>query len=176
MSKHDLDKWRKEFWETRTSGARHVWNCIKSCCEEDHETAEALVLAADLQMPQNSLTLCIDDTGVYYRVPICLINDPCSFDADFLAQKLKGKKAPAECTMTLKARHAAKGDVMIESSNLITIPEFKKAYVKALKKNGKGLQIDKIRMFAMGKELKDDLFLYSYDIMNESTVQVMIRQ
>ena len=29
-------------------------------------------------------------------------------------------------------------------------------------------------MFAMGKELKNDLFLYSYDIMNESTVQVMI--
>lgn len=27
-----------------------------------------------------------------------------------------------------------------------------------------------IRLFAMGKELKDDLFVYSYDIMNESTV------
>ena len=33
-----------------------------------------------------------------------------------------------------------------------------------------------MRMFAMGKELKDDLYLYSYDIMNEMTVQVMIRQ
>ena len=29
-------------------------------------------------------------------------------------------------------------------------------------------------MFAMGKELKDDLFIYSYDIIDESTVQVMI--
>jgi len=27
----------------------------------------------------------------------------------------------------------------------------------------------------MGKELKDDLFIYSYDIINESTVQVMIK-
>ena len=26
----------------------------------------------------------------------------------------------------------------------------------------------------MGKELKDDLFIYSYDIIDESTVQVMI--
>jgi len=25
-------------------------------------------------------------------------------------------------------------------------------------------------MFAMGKELKDDLFIYSYDIIDESTV------
>lgn len=51
LSKHDLDKWRKEFWETRTSGNRQIWNCIKSACEEDSGTAEALVLAADLQMP-----------------------------------------------------------------------------------------------------------------------------
>ena len=27
LSKHDLDKWRKEFWETRTSGNRQIWNC-----------------------------------------------------------------------------------------------------------------------------------------------------
>ena len=33
-----------------------------------------------------------------------------------------------------------------------------------------------IRMFAMGKELKDDLFIFSYDILNESTVQVMIKK
>ena len=91
LSKHDLDKWRKEFWETRTSGQRHIWNCIRSACEETYDTAEALILAADLQMPQNSLTLCIDETGVYYRVPICLINDPIGYDADFQAQKLKSK-------------------------------------------------------------------------------------
>jgi hypothetical protein len=48
MSKHDLMKWRTEFWETRTSGQRHIWNCIRSACEETYETAEALILAADL--------------------------------------------------------------------------------------------------------------------------------
>jgi len=59
------------------------------------------------------LTLCIDDTGVYYRVPICVINDPISYDADFLAEKLKNKEAPAEVQMSLKARHAVKGDVVL---------------------------------------------------------------
>jgi hypothetical protein len=33
---------------------------------------------------------------------------------------------------------------------------------------------EKIRMFCLGKELKDDLFLYSYDITDELTIQVMI--
>ena len=43
-------------------------------------------------------------------------------------------------------------------------------YITELGENGADLEIDKIRMFAMGKELKDDLFVYSYDIINESTV------
>lgn len=68
-------------------------------------------------MPQNSLTLCIDETGVYYRVPICLINDPISYDADYQAQKLKNKKAPAEAEMTLKIRNAAFPDKVLQISN-----------------------------------------------------------
>jgi hypothetical protein len=125
-------------------------------------------------MPQNSLTLCIDETGVYYRVPICLINDPIGFDADFQTQKLKSKKEPDQEKMTLKIRHAAKGDVIMEISNLMPISEFKKEYVSLLK----DVSIDpsNVRLFAMGKELKDELWIYSYDIMNESTVQAMIKK
>ena len=80
--------------------------------------------------------------------------------------------------MTLKARHAAKGDVVLKVSNLVPITEFKAMYIKALKKekNEDISSTDNVRMFAMGKELKDDLFLYSYDLLNESTVQVMIKK
>lgn len=38
------------------------------------------------------------------------------------------------------------------------------------------ITIDQIRMFVMGKELKNDLWIYSYDIPNEYTVQVMIKK
>ena len=48
LTKHEVDKWRKEFWETRTQGARQIWNLLHSACEEDHETAEALILASGL--------------------------------------------------------------------------------------------------------------------------------
>ena len=129
-------------------------------------------------MPQNSLTLCIDETGVYYRVPICLINDPIGYDADYQAQKLKSKKAPDEQHLKLKFRNTTMGDVEMEMSNLIPIAQLKNMYVDLLeqKELSKGrIDTAQIRLFAMGKELKDDLFVYSYDIMNESTVQVMIR-
>jgi hypothetical protein len=55
-------------------------------------------------------------------------------------------------------------------SNLMLVLDFKNLYIKSLKKEGKGITADKIRMFAMGKELKDDLFLYSYEIPNDMTV------
>lgn len=69
---------------------------LRSCAEEDHETANALILAAGMQMPQNSLTLVVDETGMYYRVPICVINDPENFNADFQTEKLKSKVQPKE--------------------------------------------------------------------------------
>ncbi len=98
LSKHEVQKWRKEFWETRTTGNKNIWTIIRSACEEDHETAEALILASGLQMPQNSLTLVVDETGMYYRVPICMINDPMNYDADFVNEKLKLKQRPPKET------------------------------------------------------------------------------
>jgi hypothetical protein len=61
MTKHQVENWRKEFWETRTSGSKTVWTILHTACDEDHETAEALILAAGLQMPQNNLTLVVDE-------------------------------------------------------------------------------------------------------------------
>lgn len=72
--------------------------------------------------------------------------------------------------MKLKVRHAAKGDIMLEFSNLIAIDAFKQLYIDKLGAAGEGLDVSRIRMFAMGKELKNDLFIYSYDIIDESTV------
>lgn len=77
-------------------------------------------------MPQNSLTLCIDESGVYYRVPICLINEPISYDKDFQAQKLKDKVAPDEKQLSLNCRNAAKGDHPMEASNMMAVEDFKK--------------------------------------------------
>ena len=87
---------------------------------------------------------------------------------------MKSKKQPPETQMTLKVRNAAKGDKVFNMSNLLPITDFKNMYVAEL--NDAAITVDKIRMFAMGKELKDDLFIYSYDIINESTVQVMIKK
>ena len=93
-SKSELEKWRKEFWETRTSGSQEIWALLQNCVAEDNETALALIEAAELTMPQNSLTTCVDHSGVYYRVPIACINDPVRYDANESLKNMKEKKKP----------------------------------------------------------------------------------
>ena len=58
-----------------------------------------------------------------------MINDPIGFDADFQTQKLKSKKEPDQMQMTLKIRHAVRGDIILEVSNLMSVVDFKKEYI-----------------------------------------------
>lgn len=51
LTRPQLEKWREEFWETRTAGAKQVWELIHSAVDEDSETAMALIEAAELQLP-----------------------------------------------------------------------------------------------------------------------------
>ena len=76
--------------------------------------------------------------------------------------------------MTLKVRHAVRGDKILQISNLLPIVDFKKEYITQL--GDPEVSLEGVRLFAMGKELKEELWIYSYDIMNESTVQAMIKK
>jgi 5-formaminoimidazole-4-carboxamide-1-beta-D-ribofuranosyl 5'-monophosphate synthetase len=58
-------------------------------------------------------------------------------------------------------------------SNLVSILEFKQKYLEKI--NEKTLKPENLRMFCLGKELKDDLCLYSYDIVDEMAIQVMYK-
>ena len=73
-------------------------------------------------MPQNSLTLVIDEQGIYYRVPICCINDPINFNVDYLQQKMKQKQKPPEKILqSIKVRSVGKPDQIFTISNLTSI-------------------------------------------------------
>jgi hypothetical protein len=67
-----------------------------------------------------------------------------------------------------------KGDCVLSVSNLETIAHFKQLYLDKI--GATDIKLDHIRLFCLGKELKDDLYLYSYDIMDEITVQALIKK
>jgi len=64
---------------------------------------------------------------------------------------------------------------MLSVSSHISIRALKVKYIEALGVKSDVKQ-EELRFFCLGKELKDDLFLYSYDIKDEMAVQAMIRK
>lgn len=89
LTRPQLEKWRQEFWETRTAGSKQVWELLHTACMETPETGICLIEAAGLQLPQNCLTTVIDEAGIYYRVPIACINDPQNFNKNNQLDQLK---------------------------------------------------------------------------------------
>ena len=44
--------------------------------------ARAYIESAELKMPENSLTTTIDQKGIFYRLPVCTINDPEQYEVN----------------------------------------------------------------------------------------------
>ena len=58
-------------------------------------------------------------------------------------------------------------------SNHLAIKELKQLYLDQLRENGKdttGMEVENLRFFCLGKELVDDLFVYSYELKDEITI------
>lgn len=71
------------------------------------------------------------------------------------------------------------GDKDVACSNLSTIEQVKGIYLEQCdqaKVEEKGATAEKVRFFCLGKELKNDLFLYSYEMADKIVVQAMLRQ
>ena len=48
-------------------------------------------------------------------------------------------------------------------------------YMEAIGISLEEIPLSRLRFFCMGKELQDDLFLYSYDIATDMVIQAMIK-
>lgn len=86
---------------------------------------------------------------------------------------MKAKKAPKEKNITIKVRNVALGDKNVVISNSSTIEQVKEAYIEALDaavRSEKNPSVEKLRFFCLGKELKNELFIYSYDLADNLVV------
>ena len=68
----------------------------------------------------------------------------------------------------------------MQISNLASVLQIKTAYLSMIdsaKKTEKGAEEEsKLRFLCLGKELKDELFVYSYEMFDGIVVQAMIRK
>ena len=70
-------------------------------------------------------------------------------------------------------------NITTDIDNDISIMDLKKLYITnlAAEKPGseEGIEAARLRFFCLGKELKDELFVYSYDLVDDLTIQCVQR-
>ena len=165
ISKEDLDKKRIAFWGTRTEGNEQTWEFLKQLCEmsdEENDSMNAMLEAYGLVPYNNCINITYDTSGALYEIPNYCINDPYKYE---IKENEKEKPNEEKVKFHLKGAHKTK----ITCSNYETVEKVKQ---KLGKKYNVG--IDKIRLFFYGREMKNDLELWNYNICQDCVVILMI--
>ena len=69
-----------------------------------------------------------------------------------------------------------KGDKTLSVLNNLQVATLKQNYLSALGLSESDVPLTNLRFFCMGKELSNELFLYSYDINEDMVVQAMFKK
>ena len=165
ISKEDLDKKRISFWGTRTEGNEQTWMFLKQICEmsdEENDNINVMLEAFGLVPYKNCINITYDASGALYEIPNYCINEPYKYE---IVENEKEKPKEEKVSFRLKGTHKTK----ITCSNYETIEKVKQKIGKKYK-----VEIDKIRLFFYGKELKNDLELWNYNVSNDCVVILMI--
>lgn len=167
-SKEELERWREEFWQTRTQGNPEVWMVIRQAIESSPEDAAAILKAADVSTYTGSMVLWMDRDKIPYRVPICIINEPHSYwpTAD---EKMALKEKPAEISYEgIKIRTYGYEDKEYTLSSYTGIEELVTKYKK-------DLDITKdVLLIYDGRIMRKDFSLYNFRLDDKMVIQAMI--
>ena len=165
ISKEDLDKKRISFWGTRTEGNEQTWMFLKQICEmsdEENDNINVMLEAFGLVPYKNCINITYDASGALYEIPNYCINEPNKYE---IIEDEKVRPKEEKVKFHLKGTHKTK----ITCSNYETVEKVK---LKLGKKYN--ADIDKIRLFFYGKEMKNNLELWNYNVTQDCVVILMI--
>ena len=165
ISKEDLDKKRISFWGTRTEGNEQTWLFLKQLCEMPPDEEDDMVVMLDaygLVPYNNCINITYDTSGFLYEIPNYCINDPYKYE---IVENQKEKPEEEKITFKLRGTHKTK----ITCTNYETVSKVKETLSKKY-----SVEIDKIRLFFYGKEMKNDLELWNYNVSQDCVVILMI--
>ena len=166
ITKEDLDKKRIAFWGTRTEGNEQTWNFLKELCqmpEGEEDNINAMLSAYDLVPLKDCINITYDSLGGLYEIPNYCINDPYKYE--IVEDK---KERPKEEKITFHLREGSH-QIKITCSNYSSIEKVKGKIGKKY-----NCEIDKIRLFFYGKEMKNNFELWNYNVSNDCVVMVML--
>jgi hypothetical protein len=125
--------------------------------------------AAGVTPCDNCINLTYDTTGYYYEIPNYCINEPYKYDINFNKSTLL---SPKQIDLEIIIRKIVQ-EKSYKVKNRLLVSELKNLAAKNFEE--KELDHNLIRLFFGGKELKNTEELWSYNIMDGSIIQMMIR-
>ena len=165
ISKEDLDKKRISFWGTRTEGNEQTWMFLKQLCEmpsNESDNLNVMLEAFGLIPYNNCINITYDASGALYEIPNYCINEPYKYE---IIENEKERPKEEKITFKFKGTHKTK----ITCSNYETVEKIKKRLGKKFE-----VEIDKIRLFFYGKEMKNNFELWNYNVSQDCVVILMI--
>ena len=167
ISKEDLDKKRIAFWGTRTEGNEQTWMFLKQLCEmpqSEEEDLNVMLEAYGLVPYNNCINITYDTSGALYEIPNYCINEPYKYE---IVENEKEKPKEEKISFKLKGTHNTK----ITCSNYETVNKVKEKVSKKY-----NVETDKIRLFFYGREMKNDMELWNYNVSKDCVVILMINK
>lgn len=86
---------------------------------------------------------------------------------------MMSKKSPKAKNLKIKIRYQSR-DIVISTTNKAQITDAKQTFLETAELM-KSVEESSVRFFCLGKELKNEFFLYSYDISEDTVIQAMAR-
>jgi hypothetical protein len=175
IEKDELEKRREDFWSSRFEGSKEVWELLRNFCigEFDPKELKEILYGSGLTPYAGCINVVYDQKGNLYEIPNYCIHDPTEWDIP----KYKIKK-PNDEKIIVIIRHVV-NDYPISIMNTSLVSELKEELLKNNEVNNKNkdfYDINKVRLFYHGKELKNNDCIYIYEIMNKAIIQMMIKE
>ena len=165
VSKDELEKMRKAFWETRIEGDLHVWNFLKNLCElppGEEKNIKAMLQANEITPLLKCINVTYDKNGAVYEIPNYCINDPVEYDLPEMHIK-----KPKNKDIVFFARKGTK-QIEIKLNNNDLVEKLKDILGKKFEINE-----NELRIFFGGKELKNGNELWKYNVENECVIIIL---
>ena len=171
ISLSQLNKLREDFWSSRIEGDSEIWELLHVICSDNslnEEEIENIMKDGGIIPYKNCINITYDSKGALYEIPNYCINEPFKFEIDDIK-----KNKPKEEDIVIIVRFFINQD-KIKISNYKLVLDLKYE-IKKLNKY-KDENIKNFRIFFGGKELCDDKELWSYNFINESICQLLLKK
>ena len=174
IEEEDLQRKRIDFWSSRFDNDLNTWEMLKNFCEGEFDSKELALLLNDcgIKPYAGCINVVYDNKGNLYEIPNYCIHPPSKWEIP----KLEIPK-PTEKKICFIVRLIVT-DLTVNTSNLCPVSELKNYLLKKFpfpQEYGE-ITLERIRLFHLGKEIKNNDLLYQHHIEDEKIVIMMVKQ